>query len=138
MKLKTGTVYIYYNYPIIFSATNEDGGVFICLFADEEDSHLRYFCKEVSVSIITNLENNQKDIRSIFESPGKRYILCLNAHSEEPVEAVETTEDITPFLPENGFFIGSYENTTLKTMKLYQDGLLEGEMRGIEKTACVL
>ena len=51
MKLKTGTVYIYYDFPVIFSATNEGGGIFICLFADEEDTYLRYFCREVSASI---------------------------------------------------------------------------------------
>ena len=103
MKLKTGTVYIYYNFPIIFSATNESGGIFICLFTDEEDTYLRYFCREVSASLLADLENNQKDIRSIFEPPGKLYSLCLNAHSEELVEAVEITEDITPFLPEKDF-----------------------------------
>jgi len=135
MKLKTETVYIYYDFPIIFSATNEGGGIFICLFADEEDTYLRYFCREVSASILADLENNQKDIRSIFETPGKLYSLCLNAHSEEPVEAVETTEDITPFLPEKDFFIGVHENRTPQTTKQYQDGLLEGEMRGIKKTA---
>jgi hypothetical protein len=39
MKLKTNTVYIYYDFPIIFSATNEKGDVFIGLFADEKIRH---------------------------------------------------------------------------------------------------
>jgi len=135
MKLKTGTIYIYYDFPIIFSATNESGSIFIYLFANGENSHLRYFCREISASILKDLENNQKDIRSIFESPGVRYNLCLNEQSEEPIEVKETIEDITPFLPEKDFFIGSQESRAPLKMKLYQDGLIEGEMRGIEKTA---
>ena len=135
MKLKTGTIYVYYDFQIIFSATNESGSVFICLFADEEGSHLRYLCREISTSILVDLENNQKDIRSIFENPGKLYNLCLNDQSEEPIDAVETAENITPFLPEKDFFIGNQESRTPQKMKQYQDGLLEGEMKGIKKTA---
>jgi hypothetical protein len=106
MRLKTKTVYIYYDFPIIFSATNEENDIFICLFADETDSHLKYLCKQVSFAIFMDLEGNKKDIRSIFEQPGKLYSLCLNAQSEEPIEAVETSEDSTPFLPEKDLFIG--------------------------------
>ena len=135
MKLKTGTIYIYYDFPIIFSATNEEGIIFICLFAEEADSCLKYFCKEVSFSLLADLENNKNDIRSIFETPGKLYSFNLNAQSEEPIEVIETTEDITPYLPEKDFYIGNQEITTFQTMKYYQDGLLEGEMKGIKKTA---
>jgi len=135
MKLKTGTIYIYYDFPIIFSATNEEGNIFICLFAEETDSHLRYFCRVVSVSTLFDLENDRKDIRSVFESPGKQFCICLNSQSEEPIEAIETTDDITPFLPEKDFFIGGHESRTHQTMKYYQDGLLEGEIKGIKKTA---
>lgn len=110
MKLKTGTVYIYYDYPIVFSAINEEGNIFICLFAKETDFHLKYLCKEVSSSLLADLENNKKDIRSFFELPGKLYSLSLNAQSEEPVEIIETTEDTTSILPEKDFFIGSREN----------------------------
>jgi hypothetical protein len=112
MKLKTRTVYVYYDFPIIFSATDEEGDIFICLFADETDSYFKYFCREVSFSLLKDLECNKRDIRSIFESPGKLYTLCLNAQSEEPVEAVETSEDITSLLPEKGFFIGIHESKT--------------------------
>jgi hypothetical protein len=135
VKFKTRTVYIYYDYPIIFSAVNEEGNLFIFLFANEENSNLRYLCREISSSMHADLENNQKDIRSIFESPGKLYSLYLNAYSEEPIEVVETTENITPFLPEKDFFIGVHESKTSQIIKLYYDGLLEGEMRGIKKTA---
>ena len=135
MKLKTRTIYINYDFPIVFSATNDKGNYFVCLFSEEADTHLRYFCREVSSFILAALEDNRKDIRSIFECPGKLYSLCLNAQSEEPVEAVETTEDITPFLPENDLFIGIHERITPQTIKYFQDGLLEGEMKGIEKTA---
>jgi len=135
MKIKTKNIYVYYDYPIIFSAANESGSIFICLFTDEEGSRLRYICREISASILVDLENNQKDIRSIFESPGKLYNISLNAQSEEPLEAIESTEDITSFLPEKDFFIGSQESRTHQKIKLYQDGLLEGEMRGIQKTA---
>jgi len=112
MKLKTGTVYAYYDFPIVFSATSEEGNVFVCLIAEETDSYLRYLCKEVSSSALVDLENNRRDIRSIFETPEKLYSLCLNASSEDLVEIVETSEDISPFLPEEGFFIGSRKNST--------------------------
>jgi len=106
MKLKTGTVYAYYDFPIVFSATSDEGSVFVCLIAEETDLHLRYLCKEVSPSTLVDLENNRRDIRSVFAPPGNLYSLCLNAGSEDLVEALETFEDITPFLPEEGFFIG--------------------------------
>lgn len=109
MKLKTGTIYVYYDFPIVFSAKNEEGDIFVCLFADETDTHLRYFCREVSFSVLAALESNRMDVRSVFESYGKLYALCLNAQSEERVEAVETFEDIAPFLPEKGFFLGGGE-----------------------------
>ena len=118
MKLKTKAVYVYYDFPIVFSASDEEGNIFICLFADEADSSLRYFCKGVSSPILLDLENNRKDIRSIFEYHGKLYGLCLNAQSEEPVEAFETSEDITPYLPEKDFFIGVHENKTAQTISI--------------------
>jgi hypothetical protein len=135
MKLKLKNIYIHYDYPIIFSATNEDGNTLICLFVNEEESHLKYICKDVSSSIIADLEDNRKDIRSVFKSPGKLYSFILNAQSEEPINAIETTEDITSFLPEEDFFIGVHTKGITQTMKKYQDGLLEGEKKGIEKTA---
>jgi len=112
MKLRTGTVYAYYDFPIVFSATSEEGNVFVCLIAEETDLHLRYLCKEVSPSALVDLENNRRDIRSIFETLEKLYSLCLNAGSEDLVEIVETFEDVTPFLPEEGFFIGSRKSRT--------------------------
>ena len=133
MKLKTRTIYINYDFPIVFSATNEKGNYFVCLFADETDTYLRYFCMEVSSFVLADLEDNQRDIRSIFENHGKLYSLCLNAQSEGI--AVETTEDITPFLPEKDLFIGTNERITPISIKYFQDGLLEGEMKGIKKTA---
>jgi hypothetical protein len=106
MKLTIKDVYIYYDFPIIFSAGNEEGDTFICLFAEETGSHLRYICVKVSPAIISELENNQKDIRTIFEHSGKAFNLLLNAELEEPVEISEVLEDITPFLPDEGLFIG--------------------------------
>jgi hypothetical protein len=107
MKLKVKDIYVYYDFPIIFSAVNEDGDTFICLFAEETDSHLRYICAKISPTTLFELENNQKDIRAVFENPEKVFNLLLNAQSEEPVEVSETSEDITPFLPDEGLFIGT-------------------------------
>jgi len=118
MKLKTGTIYIHYDFPIIFSAVNDEGSVFICLYAEEAKSSLRYLCREVSSSLLEDLENGRKDIRSIFEKPGKLYSLSLNAQSEEPIEAVETTEDITPILPERDLYIGNRESKVSKPIDI--------------------
>ena len=115
MKLNARNIYIHYDFPIVFSATNEKGNVFICLFADETDSHLKYFCREISASLLMDLEDNRKDMRSVFENPGKLYSFYLNAQSEEPVEAVETSEDITSLLPEKDFFIGKRKNKISQT-----------------------
>jgi hypothetical protein len=106
MRLKIKEVYIYYDFPIILSASNEKGDVFICLFAEETDSHLRYICVNVSPAIILELENNQRDIRTVFENSGKVFNLVLNAQPEEPVEVSEVLEDIIWFLPDDGLFIG--------------------------------
>jgi len=135
MKLRTRTIYINYDHPIVFSATNEKGSYFVCLFMNETEAYLKYLCREVSSFVLADLEDNRKDLRSVFENPGKLYHLCLNSKSEEPVEAVETTEDIAPFLPEKDLFIGNHERITPQIIKYFQDGLLEGEMKGIEKTA---
>jgi len=122
MKLKTKTIYIYYDYPIIFSATNEFGKVFICLFADETASCLRYICSEVSVSLLENIENNKIDIRSVFEKTEKIYSLIINAQSEESIEAIEINEDISHILPEKDFFIGSQEGISNQTINnIYPD-----------------
>jgi hypothetical protein len=119
MKLKIKAVYIYYDFPIIFSASNEEGGIFICLFAEETGSHLRYICVEVSPTILFELENNQKDVRTIFENSGKVFNLLLNAQSEEPVEISETLDDITTFLPDEGLFIGnSQEIESVTTVRI--------------------
>jgi hypothetical protein len=106
MKLKIKDTYIYYDFPILFSADNEDGDTFICLFAEETGSHLRYICVKVSPAIILELENNQKDIRTVFENSGKTFNLLLNAQSEEPVEVSEELGNIASFLPDEGLFIG--------------------------------
>ena len=118
MKLKTKTIYIHYDFPIIFSAANEEGNIFICLYAEETDSSLRYLCREVSSSLLTDLENNRKDIRSIFEESEKLYSFNLNAQSEEPIEAVETTKDITSILPEKDLYIGSRETKVSKPVDI--------------------
>jgi hypothetical protein len=106
MKLKIKDVYIYYDYPIIFSAASEANDTFICLFAEETDSHLKYICAEVSPATVLELESNQKDIRAVFRNSEQVFNLLLNAQSEEPVEVSRTLEDITPFLPDEGLFIG--------------------------------
>jgi hypothetical protein len=109
MKLKINETYIYYDFPVLFSALDEGGGTFICLFAEETDSHLRYICVPVSQSAFMELEHNRRDIRPLFTRPEKVFNLLVNAESEEPVEAVETREDITPFLPEEGLYIGKFK-----------------------------
>jgi hypothetical protein len=99
-------VYVYYDFPIIFSAVNKEGDIFICLFAEEADSHLRYICVKVSPVILFELENNQKDVRMVFEHSERVFSILLNAQSEEPIEVSGELEDITPFLPDEGLFIG--------------------------------
>jgi hypothetical protein len=106
MKLTIKDVYIYYDFPIVFSAGNEKGDTFICLFAEETDSNLRYICVKVSQTILFELENNQKDMRTVFEHSERVFNLLLNAQSEEPVEISEALENITLFLPDEGLFIG--------------------------------
>jgi hypothetical protein len=100
-------VFIYYDFPIVFSARNEQDDIFLCLFADETESALRYICTEIPPSARLGLQSNAVDVRSIFEHPaGRIFNLSLNAQSQEPMAAVETEEDITPFLPDPGLFIG--------------------------------
>ncbi|MDR1286538.1 MAG: hypothetical protein LBK08_02920 [Treponema sp.] len=106
MRLKVNETYIYYDFPIIFSALDEGGNAFICLFAEETDLHLKYICVQISQTTLMELEHNWRDIRSLFVHPEKVFNLLLNAKSEEPVDVVETSEDITPFLPEEDLFIG--------------------------------
>jgi hypothetical protein len=106
MKLKIKDVYIYYDFPIVFSAGNEEGDAFICLFAEETDSNLRYICVKVSPATLFELENNQKDMRMVFAHSEKVFSLLLNAQSEEPVEVSDELEDIAPFLPDEGLFVG--------------------------------
>jgi hypothetical protein len=111
MKLKVKDVYEYYDLPIIFSASDEEGNIFICMFVDETDVHLRYLCVKVSPTVLLELENNQKDLRAIFEHSEKVFDLLLNAQSEESVEIFETLEDIARFLPDKGLFIGKSRKT---------------------------
>jgi hypothetical protein len=119
MRLKLNETYIYYDFPILFSAFDEGGNEFICLFAEETDSYLRYICVPVSQSTFIELEHNQRDIRSLFIRPEKVFNLLLNAESEEPVEVVETQDDITPFIPEKGLFIGKSQEG-IAQIKEYQ------------------
>ena len=116
MKLKTKNIYIYYDFPIVFSASDEEGKVFICLFTEEINFNLRYLCVEISKSNLIGLENNQVDVRSIFKESKKFFIININSQSEEPVDAIETSEDIAAFLPDEGLFIGNEENKTLQTI----------------------
>jgi hypothetical protein len=118
MRLKPNETYIYYDFPILFSALDKDGNIFICLFAQETNSHIRYICVPVSPSTFMELEHNRRDIRSLFIYPEKLFNLLLSAESEELVEAVETQEDITPFLPEEDLFIGkSQEKESSQSVK---------------------
>jgi hypothetical protein len=108
MKIKLDEIYEYYDIPLLFSANDKDGNIFICLFAEETDVHLKYICVQVSEKVFRNLESNTKDVRSIFEFPASMiYILHLNHLSNEEIDAVETGEDISLFLPEAGLFIGN-------------------------------
>jgi hypothetical protein len=118
MRLKLNETYIYYDFPILFSALDEGGNAFICLFAEETDSHLRYICVPISQSTFMELEHNQRDIRSLFIHPEKVINLLLNAESEEPVEVIETQEDITPFIPEKDLFIGKIQKELVQSVML--------------------
>jgi hypothetical protein len=111
MKIRVKDIYSYYDLPIIFSASDEEGNTFICMFVDENGIYLRYLCVKVSSTVLLELENNQKDLRDIFEHSEKVFDLLLNAQSEEPVEIFETLEDITRFLPNKGLFIGKSRKT---------------------------
>jgi hypothetical protein len=117
MKLKPNETYIYYDFPIIFSAFDKDGNIFMCLFAEETDSHLKYLCVQISRTTLTELECNHQDIRSVFSRPQKVFSLLLNAKSEESAEAVETAEDITPFLPAADLFIGNSREEISQSVK---------------------
>jgi hypothetical protein len=115
MKLKAEKIYIYYDVPIVFSASNrENDDIFICLFADETDASIKYHCAPVSRDILGELERNEKDVRSVFESPGKKYSVLVNANSRDNLEAIEFAEDVTPFLPEDGLFIGGLESEAVQ------------------------
>jgi hypothetical protein len=115
MELTIKDVYLYYDFPIIFSAGNEGGDTFICLFAKETDSHLRYICVKVSAETFFELENNQKDVREIFENSERVYNLLLNAQSEESVEVSEALDDSAPFFPDKGLFIGKSRESVKAT-----------------------
>jgi hypothetical protein len=117
MRLKLNETYIYYDFPIIFSALDEGGNTFICLFAEETAAHLRYICVPISSTTLMELEHNQRDIMSLFVHPKKVFNLLLNAESEEPMEVVETLEDITPFLPEKDLFIGKFQEEITQSVK---------------------
>ncbi|GHV04714.1 hypothetical protein FACS189485_10600 [Spirochaetia bacterium] len=107
MKLRTSEVFIYYDFPLVFSSKGEDGKDFLCIFIEETKDNLRYLCAPVSPVTLMKLQHNDKDVRSVFEyKEGTILNLLLNAESEEPVEATETEEDISRFLPDEGLFIG--------------------------------
>lgn len=112
MKLKPETVFIFYDFPIVFSAKNETGSIFICLFADETNTGLKYLCREVSFFTFADLVAGRQDIRSIFEKPTKTYSFCPTVFqsADSQIEVFETTEDISPFLPDSGFYIGAGED----------------------------
>jgi hypothetical protein len=136
MKLKLNETYIYYDFPILFSALDEGGNAFICLFAEETDSHLRYICVQISQSAFMELEHNQRDIRSLFVHSEKVFNLFLNAESEEPVEVVETQEDITPFIPEKDLFIGKIQEEIAQSVILDEiDAMTHKEYRVLSNKA---
>jgi hypothetical protein len=98
MKLKLNEILVYYDFPILFSATDESDNNFICSFVEETTSHIRYICTNISKSELKELENNVIDIRPIFINSDKIFNLLLNSESQEIMEVVETKEDITQFL----------------------------------------
>jgi hypothetical protein len=105
MKLKVNEIYIYYDFPIVFSALDESGNDFLCNYVETTSSHLRYICVPVSPSTLVALEQNKQDLRSLYSDSEKVYNLLLNNESEEFMEVSETKEDITPFLPEKDFYL---------------------------------
>jgi hypothetical protein len=108
MKLRKKDIYDYYDIPLLYSAVDEKNNIFICLYADESETAIRYICTQVSSATLKQLEHNDKDIRALFEIPEFKilYTVYLNNESEKSAEAIETTEDITRFLPDQGLFIG--------------------------------
>jgi hypothetical protein len=98
MRLKPKETFIYYDFPILFSASDENGNTFICLFAEETMSNLRYICTPISPLTDLKSGHDELDIRTIFGDSEKVFNLLLNSETEF-MEAIETQEDITPFLP---------------------------------------
>jgi hypothetical protein len=108
--IKIKEIYLYYDFPIIFFAVNETGDTFICLFAEEKTTNLRYICTKIDPEIIPELENNTIDIRTVFKNSTKFFNLLLNSQSKEPIKISETFESIISFLPEDKIYIGDLEN----------------------------
>jgi hypothetical protein len=125
MKIKIDEIYIYYDFPVIFSALDEEKNTFICLFIEEIDSRLKYICTKVSNITFMKLKNNKRDIRSIFKRSRKIYSFLLDGKSKEPMKITRTTENINRFITDKSLFIGEEKIVSVKNKFETSWGILE-------------
>jgi hypothetical protein len=113
MKIKLCEIIKYYDSPLFYKAIEVDNpeNIFICMLIDDNANDFRYVCTSISNDTFQDLMSNKISVRSIFENTkhGGLYLLVVNAKDIDEFEVTDFTEDISPYLPTDKYFIGNKE-----------------------------
>ena len=114
----------YNDFPLLYTAKDPIGGLYLCLATEEVDNLPQYTAVAISQPRLQSLQNAQIDLRSVFEKPElggwfKVGYLEQDALTIEPMLGTVALPEA--FLPKTGAFLrqrGLLRAETLESVKI--------------------
>ncbi|MCH3915956.1 MAG: hypothetical protein LKE40_00395 [Spirochaetia bacterium] len=94
MKIQLIEMLDYYDFPILFSAQEENSGKwFLCSFTDDNGMLFKYICVSVTKQEIENVKNNTLDMSLLFNS---RPMFTFEIQAGKPQNIIEIHKETKP------------------------------------------
>ncbi len=109
MKLHTVKVIEWYDYPVVFIASNESGNQkFLCVFYKEEKNSIHYIVSPLSSTELIKLMFNYLDLRTHFLTKLPFLYECILKDDENSFFEIKRIKNISlDILPAENIFIGT-------------------------------
>ena len=109
MKLHTEKIIEWYDYPVVFIASDESGNQkFICVFYKEEHDSIHYIVSPLSSTELINLMLNYVDLRTHFLTKLPLLSECILKDDENSFFETKKIKNISlDILPAENIFIGT-------------------------------
>lgn len=93
-KLEIKTVYVYYDFPCLFSCVNEYGKIYIALFVGETEYEFKWYYVNVSLERLSIIESGEMDFRDAFKNTEDKMVWWVSIPKNEDKAVYIPSSDI--------------------------------------------